>query len=120
MILVTGGTGLAGSFVVRELRSRNRQVRILARPQSFATAQQLGAEIAPGDLNDVESVRRAASDVEGIVHVACTFGPPEVDIAAMQVLLDTWDRGAFVFISSLDVYGFPRRLPVTEDLSARP
>ena len=115
MILVTGGTGLAGSFVVRELQRRGYPVRVLARPESAVIAQGMGAEVALGDLADADSLRRAAEGVAGIVHVACTFTQPEVDVAAMEILLDAWEQGAFVFISSLDVYGYARRLPVTED-----
>jgi UDP-glucose 4-epimerase len=33
----------------------------------------------------------------------------------MQVLLDAWDGSAFVFVSRLDVYGLPQRLPVIEE-----
>lgn len=50
----------------------------------------------------------------GVVHTACTFNRPEVDVAAMEVLLAAWDRGPFVFISSVDVYGFVQDVPVLE------
>lgn len=116
MILVTGGTGMAGSFVVRELQRRGQDVRVLARPASAEVARELGAEVALGDLANADSLRRAAQGVTGIVHVACTLSnDPTVDISAMETLLDAWDKGAFVFISSVDVYGYPRWVPVTED-----
>lgn len=115
MILVTGGTGMAGSFVIRELQYRGQDVRVLARPVSAEIARELGTQVAIGDLAESDSVRRAAQGVAGIVHVACTFTRPTVDIAAMETLLDTWDQGAFVFISSVDVYGYAQWVPVTED-----
>jgi len=116
MILVTGGTGMAGSFVVRELQQRRQDVRVLARPRSAAVAQKLGAGVALGNLDDAGSLRRAAQDVTGIVHVACTLSnDPTVDIAAMETLLDAWDEGAFVFISSVDVYGHAQYVPIDED-----
>jgi nucleoside-diphosphate-sugar epimerase len=114
MILVTGGTGMAGSFIVRELQSRGQAVRVLARPSAEQIARDLGVELALGDLADIDSVQRAAQGASGIVHVACTFTQPDVDIAAMQALLGQWDTGPFVFISSTDVYGYAQELPVTE------
>ena len=33
----------------------------------------------------------------------------------MKTLLDAWNEGPFVFISSVDVYGYPEWVPVTED-----
>jgi len=115
MILVTGGTGMAGSFIVRELQQRGQDVRVLARPDSAAVAQKLGADVALGDLADADSLRDAAQGMAGVVHVACTFTQPNVDIAAMETLLDAWDQGAFVFISSVDVYGHARYVPIDED-----
>jgi nucleoside-diphosphate-sugar epimerase len=114
MILVTGGTGMAGSFIVRELQRRGQAVRVLARAESQQIARDLGVELALGDLADIESVRRAAQGVSGIIHVACTFTQPDLDSAAMQALLDHWDSGAFVFVSSTDVYGYTHELPATE------
>ena len=43
MILVTGGTGQTGQFVIQELRRRSRAVRVLARPQSAALVSEPGA-----------------------------------------------------------------------------
>lgn len=100
--LVTGGTGATGSFVVERLRRAGLPVRVLARPESAARV--VDAEPAIGDLADADSVHVAARDAGGVVHVASTFTRPEVDLAAMQALLDGWDRGPFVFVSSVDVY----------------
>lgn len=115
MILVTGATGLSGSYVVRELRQRGLPVRALVREASVATAQTLDAEIAIGDLADPGSLRRAADGATGIVHAACTFTSAAVDIAAMQALLDGWQAGPFVFFSSLDVYGLATAPLISEE-----
>jgi nucleoside-diphosphate-sugar epimerase len=115
VVLVTGGTGLTGSFIVRELGVRGQPVRVLARPASAQVAEALGAEPTLGDLADADSLRRAARGAAGIVHTACTLAPdPSLDIAAMETLLEVWGEGAFVFISSVDVYGYPQYLPVDE------
>jgi nucleoside-diphosphate-sugar epimerase len=114
MILVTGGTGLTGQFVVAELLRRGQRVRVLAREGSQSLTP-VGAELSLGDLGDLASLRRAVTGVSAIVHAACTFTDSAVDIAAMQTLLDGWQDGSFVFISSLDVYGFAQGRPITEE-----
>ncbi|MBV9791402.1 MAG: NAD(P)-dependent oxidoreductase [Chloroflexi bacterium] len=120
MILVTGGTGMAGSFVVRELQRRGCRVRVLARHESAEIGRALGVEIVPGDLADAESLRRAVAGTSGIIHVARADGRPEIDIAAMETLLDAWESGPFVFISSVDVYGYATDRPITENTPLHP
>jgi nucleoside-diphosphate-sugar epimerase len=119
VILVTGGTGLTGQFVVLELLRRGHAVRVLCRSEAAAGAVANRAEVALGDLRDPESLARAAQGTSGIVHAACTFTESAVDIAAMQALLAAWQTGPFVFISSLDVYGFAGPGLITEDTPLR-
>ncbi|MFN8444779.1 MAG: NAD(P)-dependent oxidoreductase [Caldilineaceae bacterium] len=114
MILVTGATGLTGHFVVQELQQRNDAVRVLVREGSQAKAPP-NTEIVLGDLTDLVSLQRAMEGVTGIVHSACTFTDSRIDITAMETLLDHWQAGPFIFISSLDVYGFAKTVPITED-----
>jgi nucleoside-diphosphate-sugar epimerase len=111
MILVTGATGLTGHFVVAELLRRGHAVRVLAR-QPVAIG---GVEVVAGDLGDLASVARAAAGTTGIVHTACTYVDAAIDIAAMTTLVDSWQTGPFVYISSLDVYGLSGSGVITED-----
>jgi nucleoside-diphosphate-sugar epimerase len=120
MILVTGGTGMAGSFIVRELQNRGLPVRVLARPASAEVARKLGVELVVGDLSDTDSLYRAVAGTSGIIHVARADNRPDVDIAAMASLLDAWESGPFVFISSVDVYGYASDRPITEDTPLNP
>jgi nucleoside-diphosphate-sugar epimerase len=115
MILVTGGTGLTGRFVVEELLRRGRDVRVLCRSEATARELDPRVERAVGDLGDSGSLERAVRSIDGIVHAACTFTHDAVDIAAMAELLAGWRSGPFVFVSSLDVYGFAGPAPITED-----
>ncbi len=65
MIFVTGGTGLVGNCVIRELVSRSIPVRALCRPKTSKECfEGLNVEIVEGDLSDSgllsEAVRAAA------------------------------------------------------------
>jgi uncharacterized protein YbjT (DUF2867 family) len=61
-ILVTGGTGRAGSEVVKELQKRKADVRLLVRKNEAPTPT--GVEAAIGDLLDPVSVEKAMDGVD--------------------------------------------------------
>jgi nucleoside-diphosphate-sugar epimerase len=70
-IFVTGASGWIGSAVVPELIGAGHEVVGLAR--SEASAQRLesaGALVQRGDLDDPESLAKAASDSDGVIHLA--------------------------------------------------
>ncbi|MEV5508105.1 condensation domain-containing protein [Streptomyces orinoci] len=113
-VLVTGGTGGVGAFVLRELAALGRPVRALARPESAHLVAGDGVEVAEGDLADPDSLRAAVRGVDFVIHAACTFTSPEVDTAAMRTLLEGRRRGSFVFVSSVDAYGRPSVAEVGE------
>ncbi|MFI0262351.1 condensation domain-containing protein [Streptomyces sp. NPDC017056] len=114
-VLVTGATGGVGAFVLRELAARGRPVRALVRPESAHLLAADGIEVAEGDLGDPDSLRAAAAGADAVIHAACTFTSPEVDLAAMRAVLDGWRQGSFVFVSSVDAYGQPPVTDVTEE-----
>ncbi|MCY7352488.1 MAG: NAD-dependent epimerase/dehydratase family protein [Cytophagaceae bacterium] len=73
MILLTGATGLVGSFTARRLLEANQKVRALVRPDSDRhlladVAQQI--EWLEGDILDVLSLERAMEGVSQVVHAA--------------------------------------------------
>lgn len=69
--LVTGATGFVGSNLVGHLRQQGWDVRCLVRDvQRAKHLEQLGAELALGQLDDFESLVRAAADVDVVFHVA--------------------------------------------------
>jgi len=70
-VLVTGGTGFLGSWIVRELLARGHSVRVLARPQSsLSNLAGLDLEIARGDVLDAGSVEPALAGCDAVVHSA--------------------------------------------------
>jgi len=61
-ILVTGGTGNVGAEVVKELRKRKADIRLLVRKEGDPTPK--GVEVVVGDLLDPVSVQKAMHGVE--------------------------------------------------------
>ena len=61
-ILVTGGTGNVGAEVVKELRKRKADIRLLVRKEGDPTPK--GVEIVVGDLLDPVSVQKAMHGVD--------------------------------------------------------
>ncbi|MGW5120635.1 condensation domain-containing protein [Streptomyces noursei] len=114
-VLVTGATGGVGAFVLRELAACGRPVRALVRPESAHLLAAGDAEVVEGDLGDLDTLRAAAAGTVSVIHAACTFTSPEVDVAAMRALLEGWRQGTFVFVSSTDAYGQPPVTEVTEN-----
>ncbi|WP_438295298.1 condensation domain-containing protein [Streptomyces sp. HUAS TT7] len=114
-VLVTGGTGGVGAFVLRELAAQGRPVLALARPESAHLVGGDGIEVIEGDLGDLDSLRAAVESADAVIHAACTFTRPEVDVAAMEAMVDAWRGGPFVFVSSVDAYGQPASGQVAEE-----
>jgi dihydroflavonol-4-reductase len=70
-VLVTGATGLVGSWVARELATRGHQVRVLVRGGSrLDNLEDVAAERFVGDVTDTTSVERAVASCEAVVHAA--------------------------------------------------
>jgi nucleoside-diphosphate-sugar epimerase len=69
-IFVTGASGWIGSAVAKELLSAGHQVVGLARSDASAEkVAALGAEVRRGELDDIEGLRAAAAESEGVVHL---------------------------------------------------
>lgn len=72
VILVTGATGRQGGAAVRHLRARGIRVRALTRnaraPRAQALAEE-GVEVAQGDMDDVESLKRAMRGARAVYSV---------------------------------------------------
>ena len=71
LTLVTGGTGLVGSHVVRQLVARGDDVRIAVRDGSLLdNLGGLDVELVTADVLDRSAVRRAMRGVERVFHCA--------------------------------------------------
>ena len=70
-IFVTGASGWIGSAVVAELLAADHEVVGLARSDVSAQAvAAAGAQVCRGDLGDLDVLRKAAADSDGVVHLA--------------------------------------------------
>lgn len=70
-VLVTGASGGIGSAVVKELLAAGHHVVGLARSDgSAAIISGLGAEPLRGDVTDLDVLRKAAGDADGVVYLA--------------------------------------------------
>ncbi|MFF9315656.1 SDR family oxidoreductase [Streptomyces sp. NPDC014748] len=79
-VFITGGTGLIGSAVVSELLSAGHTVTALARSdRSAQNAEQAGADVVRGSLSDLDVLREAAAQADGVIHLAFSndFSSPE-------------------------------------------
>jgi nucleoside-diphosphate-sugar epimerase len=93
-VFVTGGTGHAGSHIIPELIAAGHEVTGLARSDASAAAlSALGATVRRGDLEDLDGLKEAAADSDGVIHVAHrqdllpSGGMDAVAAAELQIML---------------------------------
>jgi nucleoside-diphosphate-sugar epimerase len=93
-VFVTGGTGHSGSYIIPELIAAGHEVTGLARSDASAAAvAALGAKVRRGDLQDLEGLKEAAAESDGVIHVAHrqdllpSGGMDAVSLAELPVML---------------------------------
>lgn len=135
--LVTGGAGFIGSNIAIELVRRGETVRII---DNLATGRKQNiegildrVEFVEGDICDLETIRRAASGVDYVLHqaaipsVARSVEDPVTTNSAnvtgtLNVLLSARDARVkrLIFASSSSVYGDSPTLPKEENMPPNP
>jgi len=93
-VLVTGGTGHIGSYIIPELVAAGHEVTGLARSdESAAAVSALGAKVRLGDITDLDGLKAAAAESDGVIHVAHrqdllpSGGIDAVAAAELQIML---------------------------------
>ncbi len=70
-VFITGGTGHAGSYIISELIAAGHEVTGLARSDTAAAVMsELGATPRRGNIEDLDGLKEAAADSDGVIHVA--------------------------------------------------
>ena len=83
--LVTGATGLVGSYIVERLHTDGWHVRALVRDPSRASwLVPLGAELFAGDVLDAGAFARGAASCDAIFHCAAAILPEQADWEAYR------------------------------------
>ena len=128
-VFVTGASGHIASAVIPELVSSGHQVVGLARSDASAEAvAALGAEVRRGDLDDLDGLKAAAAETDGVIHLAFKheamrtgdfMGAVGSDLAAIQAIGETLTGTGKPFVTTggtlmLAMAGITGR-PGTED-----
>lgn len=82
-VLVTGGFGRTGKWVVRELVAHGHPVRVLDRTPPPSDLKDLGMETVFADIADPLATMTAAMGCDSIVHLAAYSGPHGVTAAEL-------------------------------------
>jgi len=131
-VLVTGGAGYIGNYVVEELLENGHDVRVLDNflfgddaLDPFRDHDRL--EVRDGDIRHIEDLSYAMEDREAVVHMAGIVGDPAcsvneqatqaVNIEATKTLVEVCklhDIERLVFASTCSVYGASELMELNE------
>lgn len=131
-ILVTGATGFIGSSLVEKLVKDGQEVTVFSRqPGSPANLKRLKAALCYASFNEPDTLKEAARGKEIIFHLAGLINAPrellhlyrQANVLTTRNLLRAADRSvlrAFVYCSSVAVYGQLKNLPADEKTPPSP
>ena len=121
-VFVTGASGWIGSATVDELLSAGHSVLGLARSDASAAAlEERGATVLRGDLDDLDALRKGATDAEGVVHLANKhdWANPAASNAAergaVEAIAETLVDTERPFVLASGVAGLAKGRPSTEE-----
>ncbi|OPH48117.1 3-beta hydroxysteroid dehydrogenase [Paenibacillus ferrarius] len=120
-VFVTGASGWIGSATVDELLKAGHKVIGLARSDvSAASLEKKGAMVLRGDLDDLDSLRRGATEADAVVHLANKHdwaNPAESDRAeraAVETLAEALVGTNRPFVVANGISGLVQGRPVEE------
>lgn len=103
---LSGGTGFVGGRLAEMLRERGDHVVALARPTANTERlEAIGAEIAVGDITDLDSVRTSMEGCDGGFHVAAWY---EVGVDDRERMFDINVGGTRNVLAAAKETGLPK------------
>ena len=126
-ILVTGGTGLVGSRLLKHFKEADVECRALVR-----AGKELPAGVTPveGDILDPASLAKAVKGVSAIVHLAAVFRTADTDLIWKSNLEGTRHliaaakahapEARFIMASTSNIYDMDTPRPSRENDAAHP
>lgn len=136
-VLVTGGTGFIGSFVVENLLSSEHEVVIIANGRQLPVyLEEFSNRITyfQGDFGELDVLERVLPGCNAVIHLAWSTVPKQTkgatafefsgnitsSINLIEKCLD-FNINKFIFISSGGtVYGIPDQIPIPESHNLNP
>lgn len=136
-VLVTGGTGFIGSFVVEALLNNSHEVVIIANSRQLpAYLKTVSNKITyfQGDFGEIDVLEKALPGCDAVIHLAWSTVPKQTkgvtayefssNINSSIILIEKcidFNIDKFIFISSGGtVYGLPNQIPISELNSTNP
>jgi len=136
-VLVTGAEGFIGSHLVESLVREGAKVTVIIKNNfkhdlgfidTFEKEVKSSLKIFFGDINDAEFVRSATTGQEIVFHLAAeisipysylntrTFANTNI-MGTLNMLIASKESTVkrFIFMSSSEVYGTPKTVPITEE-----
>lgn len=133
VVLITGGTGFTGTYLVKKLCESGAVVRVLARQASHRTQfEGLPVEWHIGEVYDQQVVERAMAGVNYVFHVAAAYREAKISdeiyskvhVKSTQLLaneaIEQKDFKRFIHTSTVGVHGHIEHPPADEDYRFAP
>ncbi|MEM8858229.1 MAG: SDR family NAD(P)-dependent oxidoreductase [Chloroflexota bacterium] len=126
-VLVTGGTGFVGTYLVKRLAGIGYSVCVLARTLDTASHLQNlpNVVILQGDIRDSAAVENALKDIDTVYHLAASFRSEtisdydlnQINVTGTENMLKAAAQAEvkrFVHVSTVGVHGVPDQQPGDE------
>ncbi|MBX2850076.1 MAG: NAD-dependent epimerase/dehydratase family protein [Acidiferrobacterales bacterium] len=133
IVLVTGGTGFTGNYMLRKLCELDYEVRAIKRPTSdISTLGDLDIKWFDGNVYDRDTLKQAMQGVQQIYHLAAAYRTtnlPDIELtnvhltstqylAKFALQQESFER--FVLVSTIGVLGHVENPPINEEAPYNP